>query len=51
MNRPCLDPTDPDCPPSAPNKDLREVSTHTRTHTRTRTHTHTHTPKKMTQIY
>ncbi|MGH0143604.1 UNVERIFIED_CONTAM: hypothetical protein FKN15_003678 [Acipenser sinensis] len=24
MNRPCLDPTDPDCPDSAPNKVLRE---------------------------
>ncbi|KAK1165248.1 hypothetical protein AOXY_G13734 [Acipenser oxyrinchus oxyrinchus] len=24
MNRPCLDPTDPDCPDSAPNKMLRE---------------------------
>uniref|UniRef100_A0A8C8C154 SSD domain-containing protein n=1 Tax=Oncorhynchus tshawytscha TaxID=74940 RepID=A0A8C8C154_ONCTS len=26
MNRPCLDPNDPECPLSAPNKDLREVS-------------------------
>uniref|UniRef100_A0A8C5BMB5 SSD domain-containing protein n=1 Tax=Gadus morhua TaxID=8049 RepID=A0A8C5BMB5_GADMO len=26
MNRPCLDPTDPDCPLSAPNKGLRESS-------------------------
>lgn len=25
MNRPCLDPSDPDCPLSAPNKDLRQV--------------------------
>ncbi|XP_024000785.1 protein patched homolog 2-like, partial [Salvelinus sp. IW2-2015] len=24
MNRPCLDPNDPECPLSAPNKDLRE---------------------------
>ncbi|KAI4891086.1 hypothetical protein NFI96_017764, partial [Prochilodus magdalenae] len=24
MNRPCLDPNDPDCPLSAPNKDLRQ---------------------------
>ncbi|XP_017327719.2 protein patched homolog 1 isoform X1 [Ictalurus punctatus] len=24
MNRPCLDPNDPDCPVSAPNKDLRQ---------------------------
>uniref|UniRef100_A0A8B9LXV7 Patched 2 n=1 Tax=Astyanax mexicanus TaxID=7994 RepID=A0A8B9LXV7_ASTMX len=24
MNRPCLDPNDPDCPHSAPNKDLRQ---------------------------
>ncbi|XP_036452613.1 protein patched homolog 1 isoform X1 [Colossoma macropomum] len=24
MNRPCLDPNDPDCPQSAPNKDLRQ---------------------------
>lgn len=27
MNRPCLEPSDPDCPLSAPNKDLRQVST------------------------
>lgn len=25
MNRPCLDPNDPDCPLSAPNKHLRQV--------------------------
>uniref|UniRef100_A0A3B4APE6 SSD domain-containing protein n=1 Tax=Periophthalmus magnuspinnatus TaxID=409849 RepID=A0A3B4APE6_9GOBI len=25
MNRPCLDPSDPDCPLSAPNKELEEV--------------------------
>uniref|UniRef100_A0A4W5JSQ2 Patched 2 n=1 Tax=Hucho hucho TaxID=62062 RepID=A0A4W5JSQ2_9TELE len=28
MNRPCLDPNDPECPLSAPNKDLREVRNH-----------------------
>uniref|UniRef100_A0A8C5FJI4 SSD domain-containing protein n=1 Tax=Gadus morhua TaxID=8049 RepID=A0A8C5FJI4_GADMO len=28
MNRPCLDPTDPDCPLSAPNKGLREGGCH-----------------------
>lgn len=26
MNRPCLDPSDPDCPLSAPNKEKGEVS-------------------------
>lgn len=26
MNRPCLDPSDPDCPLSAPNKEQEEVS-------------------------
>uniref|UniRef100_A0A8C9TYF4 Patched 2 n=1 Tax=Scleropages formosus TaxID=113540 RepID=A0A8C9TYF4_SCLFO len=26
MNRPCLDPNDPECPQSAPNKDLLEVT-------------------------
>lgn len=26
MNRPCLDPNDPDCPHSAPNKEQRQVS-------------------------
>lgn len=25
MNRPCLDPSDPDCPLSAPNKEKGEV--------------------------
>lgn len=25
MDRPCLEPNDPDCPLSAPNKDLRQV--------------------------
>lgn len=26
MDRPCLDPSDPDCPFSAPNKEQQEVS-------------------------
>lgn len=26
MNRPCLDPSDPDCPLSAPNKEKGEVT-------------------------
>lgn len=29
MNRSCLDPMDPDCPLSAPNKDKGEVKSHT----------------------
>lgn len=28
MNRPCLDPSDPDCPLSAPNKEEGEVKPH-----------------------
>ena len=28
MDRPCLDPSDPDCPVTAPNQELGEVSVH-----------------------
>lgn len=36
MDRPCLNPKDPDCPPSAPNKNDTQVGY---THTHTARHT------------